>query len=268
MEEHRRITVLGPLTLSTLNRVNAAPSAPKERKILVLLLLNHEQTVPVSVLIDELWGEAPPKSARTALQTHVMNVRRGLTEKFGLSSETVRRQVLTTSNDGYSINFGSVFFDLREYLRLIREGQNSVAAGNHHRSVELFQTAEALWQGPVLSDVEHGMPLRAEVTRLEQLRLASQETCIESELRLGRHRELIAELSRLTLQNPYHERLHEYLMLALHRAGRRVQALEVFHRLRKAMMDEVGLVPSGRVQRLQEEILHARDGGELSLANG
>ncbi|GGZ97307.1 SARP family transcriptional regulator [Streptomyces echinoruber] len=252
------ITILGNLSMTGRKGGNAAPSAPKERKVLALLLFNYARPVPIHLFIDELWADNPPKRARTALQTYVLNLRTRLACGLGIPSGRVRDEILVTRSEGYQFQLEGHPFDLHEFLRLVDLGEKSVADGDDARAIEALTKAEGLWTGPVLPDVEHGLPLQSEIARLEQRRTVAREIRIESELRLGRHRELVSELSMLALRHPYHERYHEYLMFCLNRLGHRVQALEVFRRLRYSLVDELGLEPSERIQNLQREILESR----------
>ncbi|MGW3998736.1 AfsR/SARP family transcriptional regulator [Amycolatopsis sp. NPDC004772] len=263
MGDRTTITILGNLSIRGRHRSEAAPSAPKEREVLALLLFNYARVVPVHQLIDELWPAEPPRRARTALQTYILNLRRRLARELHLPPAHVRTEVLVTRSEGYRFQLADCFFDLHEYLGLATAGERAAAGGDDERAVELLRRAEKLWTGPVLPEIDHGLPLRSEITRLEQRRVAARELRIESELRLGRHRELVSELSMLVHQHPYHERFHEYLMFSLHRVDRRVEALEVFERLRHALHGELGLEPSERVQNLRRGILGS---DEVALA--
>ncbi|MET8996420.1 AfsR/SARP family transcriptional regulator [Amycolatopsis sp. Hca4] len=263
MGDRTTITILGNLSIRGRHRTEAAPSAPKEREVLALLLFNYARVVPVHQLIDELWPSEPPRRARTALQTYILNLRRRLADGLRLPPAHVRNEVLVTRSEGYRFQLEDSVFDLHEYLNLSAAGERAAAAGDDVPAVDLLRRAEKLWTGPVLPDIDLGLPLKSEITRLEQRRVAARELRIESELRLGRHRELVSELSMLVHQHPYHERFHEYLMFSLHRVDRRVEALEVFERLRHALTSELGLQPSERVQNLRRGIL-ASD--EVALA--
>ncbi|MGV9362138.1 AfsR/SARP family transcriptional regulator [Amycolatopsis sp. NPDC003731] len=263
MGDRTTITILGNLSIRGRHRSEAAPSAPKEREVIALLLFNYGRVVPVHQLIDELWPAEPPRRARTALQTYILNLRRRLAGELHLPPAHVRTEVLVTRSEGYRFQLADCSFDLHEYLGLAAAGERAAAGGDDERAVELLRRAEKLWTGPVLPEIDHGLPLRSEITRLEQRRVAARELRIESELRLGRHRELVSELSMLVHQHPYHERFHEYLMFSLHRVDRRVEALEVFERLRHALRGELGLEPSERVQNLRRGILGS---DEVALA--
>ncbi|MBC2876889.1 MULTISPECIES: AfsR/SARP family transcriptional regulator [Streptomyces] len=248
------IDVLGSLSLYA-DRAYATPTAPKERKVLALLLMNHSRVVPVSRLVEELWHDSPPKTALTALQTYILNIRRSISVNFSLPQTVVSRELLRTGNMGYVFHTESCFFDLAEFRRLEAAGRLALRAGDQDAAVRHLQRADDLWQGTALVDVECGLPLQAEVSRLEQSRQAARGLRIETLLRIGRHEEVLSELAALVLQHPFDEHLHAYYMIALQRSGCRPQALEVFHRLRRSMADDLGLEPSPDLQRLQREIL-------------
>ncbi|GGM52695.1 hypothetical protein GCM10012275_24610 [Longimycelium tulufanense] len=256
---------MGPLSLR-LGSSEATPSAKKERRILSLLLLNYSRVVPVSLMIDELWGAAPPKRALATVQTYILNIRKSLVRALRADSKTVYRDLLVTRSGGYLFNCASVVFDLQEYRKLESAGRKALDAGDDRAAVRSLRRADNLWDGPPLAGVELGLPLEVEVTRLNQSRLTAMELRIAAELRLGRHADILSELAALALQHPFHENIHAYLMVALYRSGRRTCALEVFQRLRSKMTAELGLEPSAKLRQLQEAILNSMeiDNEELS----
>lgn len=256
--------VLGPLTLA-LNSRNATPTAQKQRQLLALLLVRHSTIVPVSTLIEELWNTEPPRSAVTVVQTYVLGIRKKMAEQLGIDQTEIADRFLLTRNKGYSFEVGDCVFDLRDYRSMSDAARCAAKAGDDHRAVDLFHAAEALWGGPALVDVEAGVPLAAEIAHLEHLHLADIELRIEAELRLGRHREVCADLARLTIQHPLHERIQAYYMFALCRAGRRAVALESFQRFRRLMNEELGLDPCQKVLRLHRDILGASDGSVCDM---
>ncbi|MER7842052.1 AfsR/SARP family transcriptional regulator [Streptomyces sp. NPDC096040] len=114
-----------------------------------------------------------------------------------------------------------------------------------------------LWTGPPFADVHTGAHLAMEARRLEESRLCALDQRIEADLRLGRHRELLAELTVLTSRYRTHENLHAQFTLALYRSGRRGEALHVYRQLRTLLVRDLGLEPSARLRRLQQSILTA-----------
>ncbi|GIF71652.1 AfsR/SARP family transcriptional regulator [Asanoa siamensis] len=247
--------VLGPLL------VKPGPAdqltAPKQRKVLALLLLHANLVVPVETLIAELWGCEPPASAQTTLQTYILKIRRMLGRTLSACPERVANEILVTASGGYRLNVGPGELDLHEYERLAAAGRAALAAGDDVSGSRLVREALALWKGGALVDVRPGPVLQAEVQRLEEGRLALWRQRIEAELRLDRHQAVLGELGWLAARHPLNEDLQAQYMVALYRAGRRTDALEAFHRLRGTLQDDLGLEPSHRVQRLQHAILTA-----------
>ncbi|MFD5632499.1 BTAD domain-containing putative transcriptional regulator [Streptomyces sp. NPDC127072] len=276
-----QIDVLGILDVRE-NGVCIAPSAPKPRQVLALLALHADQVVPVSALIDELWAGRPPRSGRTTLQTYVLQLRDlitlaleqdtppapapvsaavpGAAPAVSAAAPAGRRSakdVLVTAPGGYMLVSGGGSSDVREFDRLAGMGYRALDAGDVKDAARLLREALALWGGAAFADVQAGARLQMEAMRLEESRLCALDQRIEADLRLGRHRELLAELTVLTSRYRTHENLHAQFMLALHRSGRRGEALDAYHRLRTTLVRDLGLEPSARLRRLQQSILTA-----------
>jgi DNA-binding SARP family transcriptional activator len=249
-----QIRVLGPLTL-TCGENSATPTAPKPRSVLALLLLQANQTVPVSALIQELWGHEPPASALTTLQTYVLHLRKLFSAALAVPPAEIAKSVLVTTPGGYLFRSESDDFDLARYERLATEGRHALAAGQNAVAAELLLAAQDLWRGPALTDVRAGALLQPQVKRLEESRLTTVEQSIEARLRLGRHQEVLSDLAGMMAEHRLHENLHAQFMVALHRSGRRQEALRVFQQLRATMTEELGLEPSKRLHLLQQAIL-------------
>lgn len=250
--------VLGPLK-TILGTQDATPTAQKQRQLLALLLVKDSQVVPVPTLMEELWGDAPPRSAVTIIQTYVLGLRKHFASVLGTRPSVVADELLQTRGRGYAFNTEACAFDLHCYQYMVKAARQAVADHEDHRAVRFFTDAEELWRGPALVDVECGLPLAAEAARLDQIRLASVEMHTEAQLRLGRYRDVAIDLTALVLRYPFHEKLHAYLMLALSRCGLRSRALEVFHKLRHSMVTELGIEPCWRVQQLHREIIQASE---------
>ncbi|TGB02063.1 AfsR/SARP family transcriptional regulator [Streptomyces sp. MZ04] len=269
-----QIDVLGILDVKE-NGVSIAPTAPKPRQVLALLALHADQAVPVFALTDELWAGRPPRSARTTLQTYVLQLRDLITAALEREtsaeseSESAPRRsakdVLVTAPGGYMLVSGGGGSDVREFERLAGKGYRAIDAGDHKEASRLLREALDLWTGPAFADVQTGARLEMEAKRLEESRLCALDQRIEADLKLGRHRELLAELTVLTSRYRTHENLHAQFMLALHRSGRRGEALEVYHRLRGTLVRDLGLEPSARLRRLQQSILAAAPESPLGM---
>jgi DNA-binding SARP family transcriptional activator len=249
------IKVLGPLDARHNGR-SITPSAHKPRQVLALLALQAGHVVTVPSLIEELWGMRPPRSALTTLQTYILQVRRRIGAALG-TGPSGPKDVLVTSYGGYLLDVGADEVDALQYERLATAGSRALDVGDYVSGSRLLRSALDLWRGQMLVDVQIGLKLGVEVTRLEESRLCVIEACLDADLRLGRHHALLSELAVLTARNPMHENLCALYMIALHRSGRQWRALDVFKSLRGTLVEELGVEPSNRLQWLQRAILNS-----------
>ena len=252
------IDVLGPLGVRV-GGVAVMPTAPKPRKVLALLALHVDRVVPVGLLVEELWGERPPRSARTTVQTYILQLRELIGAALEQDAQGVEgvsaKDVLVTAPGGYVLRGGGGLSDVVEFERLAGMGYRAMDGEDFAGAARLLREALALWSGSALADVRVGSQLEMEVRRLEETRLCALYQRIEADLRLGRHRELLGELTVLVSRYRTHENLHGQFMLALFRSGRRGEALSVYQRLRQALVNDLGLEPSPELRRLQQAIL-------------
>ncbi|MFI9808897.1 BTAD domain-containing putative transcriptional regulator [Streptomyces sp. NPDC052301] len=246
------IGLLGSLNLH-LDRTPVTASAPKQRQVLALLALNVGKVVTVSTLIEELWGDRPPRSHATTLQTYVLQLRKALAAAD--ADRPGARQILSTRHSGYLLEGDACDTDVETFERRVRAGCTASERADHRRASEELRQALQLWRGPALVDVRKGSILEIEAVSLEESRLGALERRIESDLALGRHADLLGELTRVVARNPMNENLCAYLMIALYRAGRVGRSLEAFHRLRAVLNHELGVEPCPRLQSLQTAIL-------------
>ncbi|GLZ36167.1 hypothetical protein Lesp02_83540 [Lentzea sp. NBRC 105346] len=243
-----QIKILGPLE-ATQNGRSVLPTAAKPRQIFALLALRARQVVPVTTLIEELWGDRPPRSARTTLQTYIMQLRRGLGENAS--------DVLVTRFGGYLLDVAPEDVDVYEFERLASAGTRAQEAGDHESAARLLTNALVVWLGPALVDTPVGEVLSIETTRLEESRLSVVESRIDAEMRIGRHHALLSELAVLTARHPMNENLCAHYMIALFRSGRQWQALDAFKSLRQTLVEELGVEPSPRLRELHRAVLTA-----------
>jgi DNA-binding SARP family transcriptional activator len=257
------IGILGPLSVYS-SRCRT-PSARKPRNVLAMLLAHADQIIPVSVLVSELWAEDPPASSLTTLQTYILNLRKMFVAATNLSAAEVSRNVLVTKGGGYMFQSDAAILDVREYQRLTSAGYAALAVKDDLSGIGQLTDALQLWRGPALIDVPLGRVLESKRHELVESRLMTTEYLVGAKLRQGMHLEVLSTLAALTMENPLHEGLQAQYMRALYLGGRRAQALEVFHRLRRNLIDELGLEPMPQVQRVHHAILNSETDFEDDL---
>jgi len=253
--------VLGSLEVLQGRQVLAL-DGPKQRVLLACLLVQANAMVSTSQLVDALWAAAPPASARGTLQSHVMRLRKALNRlgSNGVPGAGLGARLLTRPS-GYQLVVRPGELDLHRFELLVEEARPLLAEGSPgrlERAASTLRAALELWKGPALEGVPSDLLQSTVAPKLEEQRLTVVEECIDAELRLGWHAKLVAELEELVSLHPARERLQGQLMLALYRAGRQVEALEVYRTARRWLVDELGLEPSPELTRLEQAVL-ARD---------
>lgn len=248
-----RVEVLGPLFVGDDSGTAYLPTAPKQRQLLALLILRANQLVSVGMCVEELWGTMPPPTAVSTVQTYILQIRRAL--RGMPDARRAPREIVLTRNQGYELAISNDELDVCKFRNQVASARRMLANGEYVCGTGALREALELWQGPALVDVHAGPLIAMHIAELQELRLGTLELRLETDLGLGRHADLIGELTGLVRQYPEHESLHAQLMVALYRSGRRVQSLEVFRRLRQMLVDELGIEPSSRLQRLHEAVL-------------
>jgi DNA-binding SARP family transcriptional activator len=238
------IRLLGPLEIDG-DSGAVALGGQKQRALLSLLALNAGRVVATDRLLDELWGEHPPRTAATSLQNMVSNLRKALGAE----------RVLTKS-PGYLLAVSAEETDLGRFERLLAEAR--LLSGEQR--ARALRAALGLWRGPPLADFAFEPFAQSEIRRLEELRLATVEERIDADLGCGRHAELGGELETLVAEHPFRELLRGQEMLALYRSGRQAEALQAYHDGRRALVDELGIEPGRPLQELFARILRQDPG--------
>ncbi|MFF5295510.1 AfsR/SARP family transcriptional regulator [Paractinoplanes globisporus] len=220
--------ILGPLL--------PAVTAGRDRVVLALLLLHTDRVVSVGELVEAVWGDDPPSTARAQLQACVSRLRRVLPD-FAIGTDPA----------GYRLRVGADELDALVFARLVARAR----AGN---DPALFRQALDLWRGEALVGID-SRSVRTAATALDEQYAAAVEEWAELELAAGHDRELIGPLSGLVERFPLRERLRGQLIRALAGAGRAADALAEFRRGRGVLLDELGMEPGRELQELHRRIL-------------
>ena len=240
MTEYR---ILGPLEVSR-DTLPLAVGGRRERTILGILLLHAGEVVSLERLIDGVWGEARPTSAKHMVHECVSQLRR-----------TVGGDSIMTRAPGYVLVPPDEPLDSGRFEALVAEARGAVRDGWDAEALRAYDAALALWRGDVLADLALEGQARLDADRLDQDRLLASEERIDVALALGRHRQLIAELEHAVRQKPLRERPRAQLMLALYRSGRQTDALARYREGRELLVESVGVEPGPELRALERAIL-------------
>jgi DNA-binding SARP family transcriptional activator/tetratricopeptide (TPR) repeat protein len=241
-----RVEVLGPLTIRHDGKATTVPAA-KQRVLLATLLTRAGSVVPLDELAETMWDGLSPPTASVTIRNYVRRLRM-------LLAETVGPRIVTRPQ-GYEIELDDDELDLLRFRQLYRRGAAAIQARAWAEAHEALREGLRLWRGTPLADVPSRVLREDEGRRLEQMRLQAVEWRVEADLQLGHVEQLIPELQTLVALEPFRERFHAQLMLALYRSNRQAEALVVYRRVRDTLVAELGIEPGPALQQVHQRIL-------------
>jgi DNA-binding SARP family transcriptional activator/tetratricopeptide (TPR) repeat protein len=247
--------VLGPMEVTG----NAGPvriPPGRQQVVLAALLMAANQVVTTDFLVDALWEDAPPSTARTQVQICVSRLRKTLAES-GVTAP------ILSQSPGYLLQVDESLLDVQVFNRCVARSRVLVEKGRTADAAGLLRAGVSLWRGPCLTGIPH-RALRTKALRLDEEYLAAIETYLALELGLGLHHQLVGELTRLVHEHPLRERFRGLLMRALYLSGRQPEALAVYRAGRDLLIEELGLEPGEELRVLENAILS----GDTTLLQG
>jgi len=239
------LRLLGPIEVAADGRL-VSLGGRQRRTLLAILAVHAGQPVTTDRLIDELWGDTPPQTARKTVQAHIAHLRRALN---GF------QDVLVSAGEGYSLQVDRIDFDVRHFEHLLVEARSQRKV-DPTTSLGTLGQALSLFRGPPLvGAADDAFSLRVEAARLDELRLGAIEDRLDTLLAAGDASTVASEADRLVAQHPLRERIWGLLMVALFQSGRQAEALRAFARARELLADELGIEPSQGLRDLEQRIL-------------
>ncbi|HEX4723217.1 MAG TPA: BTAD domain-containing putative transcriptional regulator [Pseudonocardiaceae bacterium] len=236
--------VLGPLDVAGEHQIPPG----RHQIVLACLLLEANRVVGIDTLVDAIWHDDPPATARTQVQICVSGLRAGLAGIDGVS--------IVTRAPGYLMRVPAGRLDAELFAVRLAEAETLVRDCRAEEAADCLRDAVQLWRGPALSGTA-SRKLQARALQLDEQRLIAVETLAEVDLRLGRHHQVISDIRGMVEEQPLRERLRGQLMLALYRAGRQAEALQIYRIGRELLVEQLGLEPSAELRQLQRAILAA-----------
>ena len=255
------LRVLGPVALVGDEGAVALPA--KHARLLAALAIADGRALGVDELIEAVWDDAAPASARKLVQVYVSQLRKTLPAGAAI----------VTRGGAYAIELAPDVLDATRFERLLEEARGADREGNAALALSLAERALSLWRGRAYGELAYEDFARGESERLEELRLVALEERLSALLGLGRHDEVLGEVLALADEQSFRERPHELAMLALYRCGRQADALEHYAHVRGRLDDELGLEPGPALRDLQRRILQqdpalAHTGGTVDSPAG
>ncbi|MFH8769231.1 MULTISPECIES: BTAD domain-containing putative transcriptional regulator [unclassified Streptomyces] len=256
MGERLRFEVLGPVTVTSQGRSLPIGGA-RQRTVLALLLLNSGRIVPVDTLVDAVWNDHPPATARTQIAIVIAALRKTF------KSQGAAEDTIVTAHPGYVLRPDGHSVDVLEFARLVKTAETAVQQGRLPEAAGAYTQALALWRGPAFAGISSSL-VEDEAARLEGHRLNAYDDATAVQLELGNHHDLVPELTSVVREQPLRERTRHHLMLAQYRSGRRAEAMATFREARAQFIEELGMEPGPDLQGLHDAIL--RDDPSLAPA--
>ncbi|MFL6077877.1 MAG: BTAD domain-containing putative transcriptional regulator [Mycobacteriales bacterium] len=224
-----------------------ALGGPRQRAVLAVLLLAPDRVVSLDAVVDAIWGPNPPRTARRQVQNQVSALR------LAFASRGAELPV-STRPAGYLLRLEPGELDAAAFAAEAEDARRHWHGGQPAETAEAATAALRRWRGPALAGVAGPGPA-GEAARLEEQRLDLLALRLDADLALGRHADIIGELTALVSSHPLRERLRGQLMTALYRAGRKVEALSCYDTGRHLVSEQFGLDPGPELTRLRQAIL-------------
>ncbi|WP_326563046.1 BTAD domain-containing putative transcriptional regulator [Micromonospora sp. NBC_01796] len=247
-----RFELLGPLRAWHGDReLDLGPG--KQRAVLAMLLLYAGRPVSPTQIVDAVWQDDPPMNGPNVVQKYVAGLRRILEPERSPRSPG---QLLTLTDTGYQLRVSAENLDTELFERRVRRATAARTQGRLGEAADELRQALALWRGEPLVGFT-GTFFDSARARLIEGRAAALESWAETELNLGRHKEMVTDLIQAVGRFPVREQLHGLLMLALYRSGRQAEALAAFREVRALLSEEYGVEPGESLQELHRRILRS-----------
>ncbi|WP_336211076.1 AfsR/SARP family transcriptional regulator [Nonomuraea sp. LPB2021202275-12-8] len=240
------IKILGPWEI-TANGKPAVLAGERRVGVLTRLALSAGQPVPAEQLLAQVWGESMATTAGKQLHIVVSKLR-------GLLAPHQDDDIIATVSGGYQLNLPRERIDAHLFSHLTRRARAARAQGEIATADGLYHRALALWRGDALAGMTASWA-QAESVRLEEERLAALEDHVDLRLEAGDHHAVVPVLTAHVEANPLRERPRAQLMLALYRASRTSEALDVYRETRRVVAEELGIEPGLTLRRLQQAVL-------------
>ncbi|WP_406384936.1 BTAD domain-containing putative transcriptional regulator [Streptomyces sp. NBC_01618] len=244
------LRLLGPLEI-VVDSVEVPLPQRKLRQLLATLLIRPNATLSTEALIRELWGDRPPATALAALRVYVSQLR-----KFLIRHDLDGRWcTLRTRAPGYQLQVNDGILDTVCFDRLCALAADSAEAGHEELASKQYREALDLRRGPTLEDLGESTALSGAALQYDEAWMTALKRRVDLDLRLGRHLELVGELSRLVAENPLSEGFCARLMVALHRSGRSGDAFVAYRRMREQLVEELGIDPGLELRMAHQTVL-------------
>ncbi|GGR37163.1 BTAD domain-containing putative transcriptional regulator [Agromyces mediolanus] len=242
------VGVLGPVVVADASGCLVEPPGALAKALVAVLVAIPRRpgdVVGIDTIVDELWGDAPPRHPRAALQTLVSRVRR-------LAPELIR-----SSPAGYALAIGPSTVDLAAAELAAEPGDpGGEEAGDAGAELRAVDAVLARWRGEPGEDlggapVADALAARAATARERLLRRRAELLAAGGTA----HDETAEAYAALSQRHPLDEAAVAGRLEALAAAGRRAEALAEYAAFRERLAEELGVDPSPALVEVHARLL-------------
>jgi DNA-binding SARP family transcriptional activator len=254
-----RVGVLGPV-MAWNNEEELPVGQPRQQAVLGILAMRANRVISRSELVGAVWGQDPPPSAEGGVYTYVAGLRHIFEPGRSLRGPG---RILVSSGAGYVLHLVPGEPDAVAFEQHLHRARQMRKAGDLAGTASVLATALGLWRGVAFAGVP-GPFAETERVRLAELKSAADEERADALIALGRHEEVLADLTAMVAEHPLRERMRGLLMLALYRSGRQAEALRIFAEGRKVLAEELGIDAGAELSRIYQQVLTMDPGLDIA----
>jgi DNA-binding SARP family transcriptional activator len=220
--------------------------------VLKYLVSQRGRPVNKDVLMEAIWPESGPETARRNLHQAVYSLRQTL------RSNDATFQHIEFYNDYYRINSElDLWIDFVAFEQLAQEGQQLMAAGRMEAAAQSYARAEALYQGDFFEGDLYEAWTAPQREQLRRLYLDITSWRLEQ---LVERKEFAAAsllAQKLLAQDSCHEQAHRCLMMVYAAQGQRHLAVRQYLACVQLLRTELDLTPSAETTALYRQIVES-----------
>ncbi|MEU3009878.1 AfsR/SARP family transcriptional regulator [Nocardia asteroides] len=240
---HPVVGVLGVIAIRRGEELVALPGA-RARVLLTALAVRPGRARSAQSLVDEVWGDQPPRAPMNALHTQVSRLRALLPEG-----------ALEIGPAGYRLTLPADAVDLTAASALARRADELLAAGDIDAGLTAIGAARALWRGEPGADLPDSGPAEDLRAAADQLDRDLTRVALAAHTARG---DLAAALPLARAEaaaHPLDEAAQATLIRLLAADGRTGDALDTFAAYRIRLIEELGADPGPALIALNTAVL-------------
>ncbi len=249
-----KISLLGDVTIRDTGpqaRHQGSLGSPQARVAFALLTVERHHGVTRDALADAMWPDGLPPTWASALRTVVSRVRAFVARALGQDDD----HLLVARGGSYILRLPEdTVVDVELAEQQIAGAAEALADHEPARAHRLAGEATSRLGAPFLPDHD-GDWVGAQRARLADLLVVGLEVTSHAAAALGDGGSALAAAQEAVRQAPLRESAHRCLMAAHATTGNRAEALRAYQRLRRVLVEELGVEPDTETETAYLDLL-------------